>query len=176
MNKPAQRKLPFPKEDETITEEMLPRMKEDPIFRVSEIEISYSPAVKSSERITITGSADAEKVFRRIWGQPIELRECFYALFLNRANKVLGYFLVSVGGITGTVVDPRCVYQAALKASATGILLCHNHPSGNPQPSDADLQITRKLKDAGQILEINLLDHLILMPEGYTSMADEGML
>ncbi len=176
MNKPAQCKLPFPKDGNTIPEEMLPRMKEDPIFRVSEIGISYSPAVKSSERITITGSADAERVFRRIWGQPIELRECFYALFLNRANKVLGYFLVSVGGISGTVVDPRCVYQAALKASATGILLAHNHPSGNPQPSDADLELTRKLKDAGKILEITVLDHLILMPEGYTSFADEGML
>jgi len=176
MNKAAQRKLPFPKDGDTIPEEMLPRMKEDPIFRVSEIGISYSPAVKSSERITITGSADAERVFRRIWGQPIELRECFYALFLNRANRVLGYYLVSVGGITGTVVDPRCIFQAALKASATGILLAHNHPSGNPQPSDADLELTRKLKDAGKILEITVLDHLILMPEGYTSFADEGML
>lgn len=176
MNKTAQRKLPFPRDGNTMPEEMLPRMKEDPVFRVSEIEILYSPAIKSSERITITSSTDAERVFRRIWGQPIELRECFYALFLNRANKVLGYFLVSVGGITGTVVDPRCIFQAALKASATGILLAHNHPSGNPQPSDADIQITRKLKDAGQLLEINLLDHLILMPEGYTSFADEGML
>jgi len=176
MNKTAQRKLPFPKDGNTVLEEIAPQMKEDPIFRVSEIEISYSPAVKSSERITITSSADAERVFRRIWGQPIELRECFYALFLNRANKVLGYFLVSVGGITGTVVDPRCVYQAALKASAVGILLAHNHPSGNPTPSDADKMITKQLKEAGKLLDINLLDHLILMPEGYTSFADEGML
>ena len=176
MIKTTHCKLQFPKDGNTIPEEILPQMKEDPIFRVSEIEISYSPVVKSAERITISSSADADKVFRRIWCQPIELRECFYALFLNRANKVLGYFLVSVGGITGTVVDPRCVYQAALKASATEILLAHNHPSGNLQPSDADIQITRKLKDAGQLLEINLLDHLILMPEGYTSFADEGML
>lgn len=176
MNKTAQRKLPFPKDGNTMPEEMLPRMKEDPIFRVSEIEISYSPVVKSSERITITGSADAERVFRRIWGQPIELRECFYALFLNRANKVLGYFLVSVGGLSGTVIDPKTVYQTALKANASGIIIAHNHPSGNPQPSDADIQITNKLKKAGQLLDINLLDHLILMPEGYTSFADEGML
>jgi len=176
MNKTIQCKLPFPTDCNTFPEEMVPPRKEEPVFRVSEIEISYSPVVKSSERITITSSADAERVFRRIWGQPIELRECFYALFLNRANKVLGYFLVSVGGITGTVVDPRCVYQAALKASATEILLAHNHPSGNLQPSDADIQITRKLKDAGQLLDINLLDHLIIMPEGYTSFADEGML
>jgi DNA repair protein RadC len=150
-------------------------MNDNPVLRVAEIEISYHPAIKPSKRISVTNSADAERVLRRIWCKPVELRECFYALFLNRANKVLGYFLVSVGGITGTVVDPRCIFQAALKASATGILLAHNHPSGNPTPSDADIELTRKLKEAGKILEITVLDHLILMPEGYTLMADEGM-
>lgn len=97
-------------------------------------------------------------------------------LFLNRANKVLGYYLISVGGITGTVVDTRSIFQTALKANACSIILAHNHPSGNPLPSDADKLITRKLKEAGEVLDINLLDHLILLPEGYTSMADEGML
>lgn len=146
------------------------------MMRVSEIDISYSPAIKPSERFTVSGSADAEKVFRRIWSQPLELRECFYALFLNRANKVLGYYLVSVGGLTGTIVDVRTVFQAALKANACSVIFAHNHPSGNIQPSDADLQLTRKLKEAGRILEITVLDHLILLPEGYFSMADEGML
>lgn len=148
----------------------------EPMMRVSEIDISYSPAIKPSERFTVSGSADAEKVFRRIWSQPLELRECFYALFLNRANKVLGYYLVSVGGLTGTIVDVRTVFQAALKANACSVIFAHNHPSGNIQPSDADLQLTRKLKEAGRILEITVLDHLILLPEGYFSMADEGML
>jgi DNA repair protein RadC len=77
----------------------------EPEFQVSEIEISYNPIVKPSQRIKITSSNDAEKVFRRIWSKPIELRECFYALFLNRANNVLGYYLVSIGGLTGTVVE-----------------------------------------------------------------------
>jgi DNA repair protein RadC len=151
-------------------------MNDNPFLRVAEIEISYHPAIKPSKRISVSSSADAERVFRRIWCKPVELRECFYALFLNRANKVLGYYLVSVGGITGTVVDPRCIFQAALKASATGILLAYNHPSGNPTPSDADIELTRKIKEAGDILEIKLLDHIILLPEGYTSMADEGIL
>ena len=97
-------------------------MKEEPLFRVSEIEISYHPAIKPSERISITCSADAEKVFRRIWCKPIELRECFYALFLNRANKALGYYLVSIGGTTGTVVDIRTIFQAALKANACSLI------------------------------------------------------
>jgi DNA repair protein RadC len=89
---------------------------------------------------------------------------------------VLGYQLISLGGISGTVVDVRCIYQAALKASASSILLAHNHPSGNSEPSDADIKITKKLKDAGKLLDITLLDHLILLPEGYTSLADEGLL
>ena len=89
---------------------------------------------------------------------------------------MLVYFLVSVGGITGTLADPEFKFQAGLKASSTGILLCHNHPSGNRTPSDADHQITQKVKEAGKLLDIQLLDHLILLPEGYTSMADEGML
>jgi DNA repair protein RadC len=137
-------------------------------------EFLFHFSIIPSQRIKITSSFDAEKVFRKIWCKPIELRECFYALFLNRANMVLGYYLISVGGITGTVVDPRCIFQAALKASATGILLAHNHPSGSPTPSDADNNITRKIKEAGDILEIKLLDHLILLPEGYTSMAGES--
>ena len=106
----------------------------------------------------------------------MNLRESFYALYLNRANKVLGDHLISLGGVSGTVVDPKCVYQVALKAHASSLIVAHNHPSGNKEPSNADLEITRKLKEAGQLLDINLLDHIILLPEGYISMADEGML
>ena len=89
---------------------------------------------------------------------------------------MLGYYLISIGGISGTLVDIRTVYQAALKANACSVIFAHCHPSGNRNPSDADLELTRKLKEAGKILEISVLDHLILLPEGYTSMADEGML
>ena len=174
--KTKQCKLPFPQDGNTFPGKMVPQMKVEPILQVSEIEISYNPVVKPSERVKIECSADAEKVFRRIWCKPIELRECFYALFLNRANKVLGYYLVSVGGITGTVVDIRTVYQAALKANACSVIFAHWHPSGNRNPSDADLELTRKLKDAEKIFEISVLDHIILLSEGYTSMADEGML
>jgi DNA repair protein RadC len=145
------------------------------IPKVSEIEISYKPLVKPSEMAKITCSKDAERILRSIWGSDINYRESFYALYLNRANKVLGYQLISLGGISGTVVDVRCIFQVALKTLSSGILIAHNHPSGNGDASDADIKITKKLKNAGTLLDITLLDHLILLPEGYTSMADEGM-
>ena len=148
----------------------------DIIPQVSEIEITYHPVIKPSQMPKISCSRDAEKIFRSIWSNDLNYRESFYALYLNRANKVLGYQLISIGGISGTVVDVRCIYQAALKAFAVSLIICHNHPSGNKEPSDGDIKITRKLKEAGQLLYIQLLDHLILMPEGYTSMADDGML
>ena len=146
------------------------------ISQVSEIEISYNPVIKPSEMVKVSCSKDAEKIFRSIWGNSLNYKESFYALYLNRANKVLGYLLISLGGISGTVVDVRCIYQAALKASCSGLILAHNHPSGNSEPSDSDIIITRKLKEAGALLDIRLLDHLILLPEGYTSLADEGLL
>jgi len=146
------------------------------IPQVSEISISYKPVIKPSEMIKISKSSDAEKIFRSIWGNDLNYRESFYALYLNRANKIFGYQLISFGGISGTVVDAKCIYQAALKALAVNLILAHNHPSGNGEPSDADIKITKKLKDAGKLLDITLLDHLIILPEGYTSMTDEGYL
>ena len=146
------------------------------IPKVSEIEITYKPVIKPSEMLKVTCSKDAEKILRSIWSNDISYRESFYALYLNRANKVLGYQLISIGGIFGTVVDPKCIYQAALKASCVSLIIAHNHPSGNSESSDADIKITKKLKDAGKLLDITLLDHLILTPEVYISMADEGLL
>jgi DNA repair protein RadC len=104
----------------------------------------------------------------------LELKECFYAMFLNRANKVLGILLISEGGISGTVVDVRSIFSAALKALCSSIILAHNHPSGNRSPSECDLSITTKIKNAGELLDIQVLDHVILLPDGYTSLADEG--
>ena len=99
-----------------------------------------------------------------------------YAVFLNRANHVLGYLLVSKGGISGTVVDVRIIMQAALRSNSSSIILCHNHPSGNTQPSREDIKVTEKVKDAAKLLDISLLDHLILTSEKYLSMADEGLI
>ena len=165
-----------PKINATIMENNLWTPTEEPSLSVSEIKIMYSPPVKASQRIGINGSADAEKLLRKVWSIPLDLRECFYALFLNRANKVLGYYLVSIGGLTGTVADVRTIFQAALKANACSIILAHNHPSGNGLPSQADIQLTERMKGAGLIMEIPLIDHIILLSEGHYSMADNGLL
>ncbi len=97
-------------------------------------------------------------------------------MFLNRANKVLGIFIISTGGITATVVDIRLIFAAAIKANATSILLAHNHPSGATNPSVADKQITEKIVSAGKILDISVFDHLIITKHGYFSFADNGLL
>ena len=146
------------------------------VLKIAEIQVQYTPKVKPSERVKITCSDDAEKVFRCIWDHPIELKECAYALFLNRANMVIGYLLISIGGISGTVIDQRNIFQTALKVNASACIVGHNHPSGNAQPSEADLNLTQKLKDSGKLLDILLVDHLIILEEGYVSLADEGYL
>lgn len=102
--------------------------------------------------------------------------EEFWILLLNRSNRVLDKYMVSKGGITGTVIDVRTIMKCAVEKSATSMILCHNHPSGNLSPSDADLQITRKIKDAGQLMEIQVLDHLIITQKSHFSFADNGLL
>jgi DNA repair protein RadC len=106
----------------------------------------------------------------------IEFVEQFKVMFLNRANKVLGIYDVSTGGISGTVADPRVVFVAALKANCCGIIISHNHPSGNLTPSRQDEVLTQKIKQAGQLLDIKLLDHVIVCNEGFYSFAEEGLL
>lgn len=142
---------------------------------IAEVQISYSSKVKAADRIRISGSKDAEKAFKSIWPS-LEHIEFIYMMMLNRANQVLGCHQIAKGGMTGTVVDVRVVYQVALKSCATSIILAHNHPSGNLDPSDQDKKITRQLKEAGALLEIPVIDHLILTEGGYLSMADEGYL
>jgi len=145
--------------------------------RVAEVKLTYRNRVKPSERPQVTCSTDSYKVLKERWDTgKIEFVEQFKLLLLNRANRVLGIFEVSTGGVAGTVADPKLIFVAALKACASGIILWHNHPSGNLRPSAADLQLTRKMKKGAELLDIALLDHLILTSETYYSMADEGLL
>ncbi|MGK0387319.1 MAG: DNA repair protein RadC [Maribacter sp.] len=126
------------------------------------------------ERPQIRSSKDAYHVLAPlIMDLP---HEEFWILLLNRANKVIGRERVSIGGVAGTVVDAKIIFRKALEMLASGIILCHNHPSGNLSPSHADLEITKKLKRAGETLEINILDHLIIAENEYFSFADEGKL
>ena len=98
-------------------------------------------------------------------------------MLLNRSNKVLGVSSLSNGGTTGTVVDIKLLLQYTIKCNANAIIICHNHPSGNLQPSQSDMAITRKVKDSVKLMDLQLLDHLIIIPEGkYYSMGDEGVI
>jgi DNA repair protein RadC len=103
-------------------------------------------------------------------------REVFAALYLNSAGKILHFGIVSQGGLTGTVADPRIIFRKALEEDATSIILCHNHPSGNLHPSRADEEFTRKIKEGAGHLDLRLLDHIIVSEEGYYSFADKGLL
>jgi DNA repair protein RadC len=102
--------------------------------------------------------------------------EVFAVVFLNRANKVNHFEIISKGGITGTVADPRIILKKALEEDATSIVLCHNHPSGSLQPSRADEELTKKIKEAANYLDIKVIDHIIVSEEGFYSFADEGIL
>ena len=105
--------------------------------------------------------------------QPCEL---FAVIFLNQANRVNHFEIISQGGITGTVADPRLILKKALEKNAVSLILCHNHPSGSLKPSRADEELTRKIKEASKFFDIKVLDHLIVSEQGYYSFADEGLL
>ncbi len=122
----------------------------------------------------IKGSKDAASYFRPKVGD-IQHEE-FWVLFLNRRNAIISSEKLSMGGMAGTVIDVRMVLKAALEKRASSMIFCHNHPSGNLEPSDADKKITRQLKEAGAIMEIPVIDHLIVTQTGHFSFADEGLL
>ena len=142
---------------------------------IAEVEISYSHKIKPSLQAKACSSSDVYKHVLPLW-KNIDYYESFAVLLLSRANKILGLHWISTGGISGTTVDSRRIFQAALKSCSSGIILLHNHPSGQLNPSDADLQLTRKIKEGGSFLDIPVLDHMIITSEGYYSMADEGAL
>jgi DNA repair protein RadC len=147
------------------------------LYTVAEVELVYKSKVKASNRPVIGSSKDAYGVLKQSWDEnKIEFVEQFKVMFLNKANKVLGIYDVSTGGISGTVADPRVIFVAALKANACAIIISHNHPSGNLKPSRQDELLTEKIKQGGQLLDIRLLDHVIISTEGYYSFADLGLL
>ena len=153
-------------------------MKQQPDwFKVAEVELVYKSKVKASERPLIKTSKDCYETFLKVWDEnKIEFQEEFKVLLLNRANRVIGVYEVSAGGITGTVADPRLILAAAIKALSVYIVLGHNHPSGNLKPSRADEELTAKIREAAKYHDIRVLDHIIVTQEGYYSFADEGLM
>lgn len=122
----------------------------------------------------INSSADAAAYLRPMLQN--RQKEVFGVVFLNQANKIIHFEIISQGGITGTVVDPRIIFKNAFTHNATGIILTHNHPSGSLKPSEADKQLTDKIKSASSFMEIRLLDHIIISENGYYSFSDKGLI
>ena len=145
------------------------------LYKIAEIELVYRTNVKASQRPQVTTSKEVYQILMQCWDKnKIEFVEQFKILLLNRGGRVLGIFEVSSGGVSGTIADPKLIFSAALKANASSLILAHNHPSGNTAPSEADRALTKKVKKAGELLEISVLDHVIVTTEGYRSLADEG--
>lgn len=126
------------------------------------------------QKKTIRNSSDAALYFKPILGDnPVE---SFHAMYLNSASKILRTSCISIGGITNTLADPRVIFKEALELGATHLILCHNHPSGNLKPSSSDIKLTKKIKEAGLLLDITVLDHIIVSEAGYCSMEEEGFI
>lgn len=151
-------------------------MKKRTFFQVSEIELTYKSKIKATDRPKITNSQNAYNILMNHWSDSIEFVEEFNLLLLNRANDVLGFINLSKGGVSATVVDVKLVFAASLKANASAIIISHNHPSGSLFPSEHDKDLTDKIIQAGKLLDITVLDHLIVSPLNYFSFKDEGML
>ena len=147
----------------------------DKYYKVSEVKLIYKNRVKATDRIQIKNAQDAFGVFWEAWDKEvIEHIEEMKMLLLDRSNRVLGIVSLSKGGTTGTIIDIKLIMQYALKANAHGIILAHNHPSGNLNASEADSKITERIKKACKTLEIHLLDHLIISPcNEYRSMLEQ---
>jgi DNA repair protein RadC len=144
-------------------------------MEISEIKVSYSNL--NSKRQKIKDSQTSYNVFINYWSKStIELQEEFKVLLLNRNNEILGIYPLSKGGVSGTVVDVKLVFSVALKCNASSLIVAHNHPSGSLKPSQADKNLTEKLKLAGNYLDIKLLDHIIITKNDYYSFADNGIL
>jgi DNA repair protein RadC len=143
---------------------------------VCELTIGYRRA--AMERMKITSAEEAVAFAREHFytQEEIEYSEKFYVMFIDRANKIYAWKRMSEGGLSGTMADPRLIYQAALLVHASNIILMHNHPSGNTQPSASDLQLTKNLIAAGKVLEITVLDHCIVTTESFYSFANEGLI
>lgn len=129
---------------------------------------------ESPENGQIKSSADVFNIFQPLLSDLSH--EEFWILFLNRSNKPLNRMKVSQGGISGTVTDVRIIMKKAVEHLASGLIVCHNHPSGNNNPSESDIQITRKIREAGSMLDVQLLDHIIIAGTTYYSFADNGLI
>ncbi len=148
-----------------------------PDDKITEIELVYHNKKKAADQPKVITSRDAYDLFRPSWNEgQISLREHFKVMLISRSNRCLGVSTISEGGISGCYVDPKLIFALAVKAKASGIVLAHNHPSGDMNFSHTDMQLTRRFVKAAELLEISIMDHLVITQDGYKSMGDEGCL
>lgn len=147
------------------------------MFKVAEVELVYRSLPDIRERPVVTTSSISHEIFRNHWdANKIDLQEQFKILLLNARNSCLGIAEIGTGGINYCLADTRLVFTTALKANASGILLAHNHPSGNLKPSSTDIELTKRMANIGDMLNIKILDHLILTSSDYLSFSDKGLM
>ncbi len=142
------------------------------LFTFNEIGITYTSKGLGPR---ITSSRQIYELLLPNW-LDIDYVESFKLVMLNMRNRLIGVSIISVGGLGGTVADPKKVFQTALKANASGLVICHNHPSGSPHPSESDRDITKKCVQAGKFLDLVVMDHIIITRYSYFSFSDEGIL
>jgi DNA repair protein RadC len=144
------------------------------LYNFSEITISYKPMILPPGRKQIASSKDVYGVFLSAWDEnKIDYVEQFKTMFLDKSNKVIGVCDIATGGCSAVYIDPKVIFGAALKANASSIILSHNHPSRNLAPSVQDINLTNNMADVGRKLELPIIDHLIISPDGYYSFADD---
>jgi DNA repair protein RadC len=145
------------------------------INELAEIQVCYS--TQNTQKEKINSVQTAYEFLLKSWNLgTLELQEEFKVLLLNRANNALGIYSLSKGGISGTIVDVRLLFAVALKCNASGVIICHNHPSGNTTPSEADITLTKKIKKCSELFDITLIDHLIITKSTFYSFSTEGLL
>ena len=154
--------------------QLLINMKKTYKSTISEYSLKYTKT--DVQKTKITTSENASNVIRQFYFDDINIYESFFILLLNRAHNTTGFAKISQGGTAGTVVDIKIIAKYAVDSLSSAVIICHNHPSGNKQPSDADLNTTRRIKDALLLLDVKLFDHIIITENDYYSFADNGNL
>ena len=139
---------------------------------ISEFSLKYTKT--DIQKTKVTTSESASNVIRKFYFDDINIYESFFILLLNRANNTTGFAKISQGGTAGTVVDIKIIAKYAVESLSSAVIICHNHPSGDKRPSDADLNITRRIKDALLLLDVKLFDHIIITENDFYSFADNG--
>ena len=144
---------------------------------LAELEVSYKSKRSREQRIPIRSSQDVDRFLRTIWNEKtLELVEEFYVICLNGSHEAIGWVRVSTGGLNSTSIDPRIIFGVALQTASTAIIVAHNHPSGSLEPSNQDKEVTKMLKEAGKLLKIKVLDHIILTKDSSFSFEEHGLM